>query len=282
MPPPQGVDLDLVPATGPFVGAWGPFRRAYEEYRGAPIDELDEAGLADRLRAAGVVGVVHAWDAASATGCAPVTNDDVAAVVARHPEAFAGAASVDPRRGVAAVAEFRRAVVDLGLVALALDPVVQGFDLADPACADLCTAAVELDVPLLVRVGAPAFGAGMRGGGGLRLAQGHPLALDDLAAAFPELPIVALGTGAPWTGELLAVAAHKRNVVVGLSGDPTGWPGALADAVRQGSLDGAVAATGDPGLAFGRWLDGFRALRPPAEFAAAVAAGNAARLLELA
>jgi uncharacterized protein len=79
------------------------------------VDDLlavyDEAGVD--------AGLVCAWSAPSGP---LITNDEVAALVARAPERLHGVAAVDLREPVAAVRELRRAVEDLGFVALRVVP----------------------------------------------------------------------------------------------------------------------------------------------------------------
>ena len=46
----------------------------------------------------------------------------------------------------------------------------------------------------------------------------HPLLLDDVAADFPRLQIIMAHPAVPWQEEQLAVALHKANVYIDLSG----------------------------------------------------------------
>src|SRR6266508_590059 len=63
-----------------------------------------------------------------------------------------------------------------------------------------------------------AAGAGTPGGRGQRLDYTRPIYLDHLAADFPALTIVAAHPSWPWTDEGLALARHKANVFLDLSG----------------------------------------------------------------
>src|SRR5437763_36333 len=110
-----------------MVASLGPLREATERHfrTEVPIRTVDE--MAEEFRADDVLGVLLAWDAESAMGLPPLTNDFVADCVHRHPDAFVGFASVDPWKGKAARDELRRAVTDLGLCGLKLHPSCQGF-----------------------------------------------------------------------------------------------------------------------------------------------------------
>ena len=62
-------------------------------------------------------------------------------------------------------------------------------------------------------------GAGTRGGLGFKLKYGRPIPeLDDIAADFPELTIISAHPAWPWQDEQLALAQHKANVYIDLSG----------------------------------------------------------------
>src|SRR5207244_6516785 len=66
--------------------------------------------------------------------------------------------------------------------------------------------------------GQTGIGAGMRGGGSVRLALSNPMLLDDVAIEFPDLTIILAHPSFPWQDEALAVATHKPNVYIDLSG----------------------------------------------------------------
>src|SRR4029077_5186598 len=77
----------------------------------------------------------------------------------------------------------------------------------------------DLGVPVLIDTGTTGMGAGTPGGLGRRLRYARPFpALDDLAAMFPQLTIIAAHPAWPWTDEMIAIALHKANVYWELSG----------------------------------------------------------------
>ena len=65
---------------------------------------------------------------------------------------------------------------------------------------------------MLIFVGTTGLGAGLPGGGGILLDDCHPRHLDQVAARFPRLQIVAARPGWPWQAETIAVLMHKRNI----------------------------------------------------------------------
>jgi hypothetical protein len=70
----------------------------------------------------------------------------------------------------------------------------------------------------LFHTGTSGIGARQPGGQGIRIDYAHPLKLDAVAAAFPRLTVVAAHFGWPWHMDLLAMALHKTNVYIDISG----------------------------------------------------------------
>ena len=97
-------------------------------------------------------------------------------------------------------------------------PSVQAFYPNDRAAYPLYEAIEELGVPALFHTGQTGIGAGLPGGGGIRLKYSNPMHLDDVAVDFPDLPIIIAHPSFPWQDEALAVATHKPKVYIDLSG----------------------------------------------------------------
>jgi predicted TIM-barrel fold metal-dependent hydrolase len=106
-------------------------------------------------------------------------NEYVAEAMQRYPRRVVGFCTLNPWHGQEALAEFERAVRQLGLRGLKLHPPTQGFDVADEALMDpLMTLAAELDVPVVIH-------------GGLRV-HDNPLRFGLLAQAHPRVRLVML------------------------------------------------------------------------------------------
>ncbi|MDZ7732141.1 MAG: amidohydrolase family protein [Acidimicrobiia bacterium] len=277
------VDIHVHPSTDEWlVQGMGPLKEATERHFKVeiPVRTVDE--MAAEFTEADVLAVLLAFDAESATGLPPVTNDFVADCVERHPEAFVGFASVDPWKGRAALHELRRAVVDLGLRGVKFHPSAQGFAPNDHHAYPLYEAAAELDVPVLFHTGTTGLGAGVDGGGGIKLGYSRPMFLDDVAADFPELTVIGAHPSWPWQDEMLAVAQHKTNVWIDLSGwSPRLWSTALRDAVLGPLQDRALFGTDYPFITVDKWLRAFRRHEPEPEVEAKILRENAQRLLGL-
>lgn len=279
----RAIDFHVHLATHEWMeGSLGPLREATERHFRTKVPIRTVEQMADEFRADDVLAVLLAWDAESAMGLPPVTNDFVADCVARHPDAFIGFASVDPWKGKAAVNEFRRAITDLGLRGLKLHPSCQGFAPNDHRFYPLYETAAELGAPIIFHTGTTGLGAGVPGGGGIKLGYSRPILLDDVAADFPTLTIVGAHPSWPWQDEMLAVAQHKTNVYLDLSGwSPKRWSPDLARNVLGPLQDRCLYGSDYPFITFAKWLEAFHTYDPSPDLEEKILVGNARRLLQL-
>jgi hypothetical protein len=163
------------------------------------------------------MAVLLAWDAETATGRPRVPNETVAAACERYPDAFTGIGSVDPHKGEAAVAEVAN-IAALGLRGVKFHPSLQAFAPDDPVYDPVFAAFEKHGLLALFHTGTSGIGARQPGGQGIRIDYSHPLKLDAVAAAHPGLTVVAAHFGWPWHMDLLAIALHKTNVYIDISG----------------------------------------------------------------
>ena len=135
---------------------------------------------------------------------------------------------------------------------------------------------------MVFHTGTTGLGAGLPGGRGIKLGYSRPILLDDVAADFPELQIIGAHPSWPWQDEMLAVAQHKTNVWIDLSGwSPRRWSPDLVRNVLGPLQDRVLFGTDYPFITFQKWIDAFRSHEPSAELEAKVLKGNAERLLGL-
>ncbi|MBV8600633.1 MAG: amidohydrolase family protein, partial [Candidatus Eremiobacteraeota bacterium] len=125
---------------------------------------------------------------------------------------------VDPTAGRLALEEFERCVrAGAGFCGLAVSGS-GSVAASDPAWEPFYRVCIEARVPALIFVGTTGAGAGLPGGGGIRLDTTHPRHLDEVAAAHPALTIVAARPAWPWQDEMIAIMIHKPNVWYELHG----------------------------------------------------------------
>jgi predicted TIM-barrel fold metal-dependent hydrolase len=152
------------------------------------------------------------------TGRPQVSNDDVAAFAADNSDIMMAFASVDPLRGAEAVKETRRLIASGGIRGFKLHPPLQQFHANDKAAYPFYEVINEAKLPVIFHTGHSGIGAGMPGGGGVRLKYGNPMDIDDVAVDFPGMPIILAHPSFPWQDEAISVCLHKPQVYIDLSG----------------------------------------------------------------
>ena len=134
-------------------------------------------------------------------------------------------------------------------------PIMGHYAVDEPALNSLFETITGLGVPVMIDVGTTGMGAGLPGGLGARLEHARPLALDNLAARFPALTIIAAHPGWPWTDEMTAVALHKGNVYWELSGwAPKYFPPSLRTDIRGRLREKMMFGSDHPSLPYERIL----------------------------
>ena len=124
---------------------------------------------------------------------------------------------------------------------------------------------------------------GMPGGGGLRLKYSNPIYLDDVAADFPDMPIILAHPSVPWQDEALSVATHKPNVYIDLSGwSPKYFEPKLVQYANTLLKDRILFGSDNPVILPDRWLAEFEKLPIKPEVRPLILKENAAKLLGLA
>lgn len=194
-------------------------RMAETDRGGVEIDEylrrMDEAGIEKSFLAAVRCGDLRV------KGSYEISYERVAEVCARHPDRFSGLAGLDPTRGMQGLRDLEKAVNEYGFVGAHFYP--HWFGLAPdhakwyPYYAKCC----ELDIPVMLQVGHNLVYSQER-----RLPSvGRPIALDQVAIDFPDLPIIGIHIGVPWTDEMISMAWKHPNIYIGVDAyAPKHWP----------------------------------------------------------
>jgi predicted TIM-barrel fold metal-dependent hydrolase len=260
-------------------GAMGPYQASVARYFGRSLKADTLEAMADLYRTQRVHAILLGWDAETGTGRPPVPNTLVAEAVRRHPDVFTGFGSVDPHRPDSL--DRLREVKDLGLKGLKLHPTMQAFDPADPAFGAYFERAAQLHLPLLSHAGTSGVGAGRPGGQGLRIDLAHPIRLDPIAARYPDLPILLAHVGWPWHLDALAMALHKTNVYIDISGWKYKYlPADVLREMRTRLAHQFCFGTDYPMFDLSTQLTAFHELGLPADTERAILLDNAKRFLD--
>ena len=248
------IDLHCYPNTQPWIDCQGPYVEALAEYWDRHWTAKEEDEVIQEFTDAGVEAVLVALDLETTVATPPCSNDYVAGMWKRHPDRVIQAwGAVDPFKGEAAIEEARKAINELGMLGFHFHPIMGHFAVNDRQFYPLWETIVELKAPVMIDVGTTGMGAGMPGGMGAKIRHAHPLALDDLAADFPDLKIIAAHPGWPWVDDMTAVALHKGNVYWELSGwAPKYFPDQLKKDVRSRLQDKIMFGSDYPSLPYER------------------------------
>ncbi len=278
------IDTHAHPPTEEYlVTAGGQYITAAAKHFGGSIRPRTFDEMIIEYDAANVEKVVLvAWDAETTTQLPKVSNDFIAKAVDQYPGRLIGFACVDPHKGKAAVKELERAFKDLKLQGAKFHPIAQAFYPNDKQYYPLFEKCLEYDVPVSVHTGTTGWGSGLPGGGQMKLKYANPMYLDEVAADFPELRLIASHPSWPWQNEQLAVAMHKSNVYVEISGwSPKYFEPILVTYMTKLISDRVVFGTDYPFLTPKRWLKDFETLDIRPEVKQKILRNNAVKLLKL-
>lgn len=279
---PRAIDLHVhLPTEEWLRDAIGPHLEATERYfRKSPERKtLDQ--VAEEYRDRDVLGVVLDWDDHTVTGRPWLGNGFMAELPDRYPGTLMGFGSVDPH-AEGAEDEMKRAA-DVGLRGLKFHPTMQAFHPGDERFYPLWAQAEQLGLILLFHTGTCGIGAGTPGAGGTKIRYSHPGFLDAVGADFPGVQWIAAHFGWPWFQECLAIALHKSNVWIELSGwAPRYLPPEVVREAGKRLNERTLFGSDYPFIELDRWFREFEGLDYPDEAKANILHHNAARILGLA
>jgi uncharacterized protein len=257
---------------------WREAAAAY--FRGGGLPTIDD--VLAHYRERNIVAVVFSVDAETVTGRKAVPNEEIAAAAAENPDVLIPFASVDPNKGARAVDEAKRLIRDHGVRGFKFHPNIQAFFPSDRAFYPLYEVIAEAGLPALFHSGHSGIGAGLPGGGGIRLKYSNPMLVDDVAVDFPELKIVLAHPSFPWQDEAISVALHKQQVYIDLSGwSPKYFPPQLIQYANTLLKDRVLFGSDYPMITPDRWLADFEQAGFKDEVRPLILKENAARLLGL-
>ncbi len=257
------------------------YTEAAEKYFRSPVARKTVDELAEEYRQLDMLALLLAWDAETATHRPRLSNEFVADAVRAHPDVFTGFGSVDPLKGEEAVRGVEK-IKALGLKGVKFHPAIQKFKPDDERYWPVFAKCQELGLITLFHTGTSGIGAGMPGGQGIRLDYCRPIRLDTVAAEFPELQVIAAHFGSPWHDELLAIALHKTNIHIDISGyAPRYIPESVVKALRGRLQDQFLFGSDYPFIQPQRCLDELAGMDIPPQVMEKLLLGNGRRLLGL-
>ena len=209
-----------------------------------------------------MAAVVFTVDAEAATSHPAISNEEIATAAAEHADVLIPFASIDPAKGPSGAREARRLVEGFGVRGFKFHPNLQGFFPNDHSAYPL------YETIQGARRSRRSFTPGKREsarGSVVAAASAfkysNPLYLDDVAVDFPDLRIVLAHPSFPWQDEALAVATHKPNVFIDLSGwSPKYFPPQLVRYANTLLKDKVLFGSDFPLLTPDRWLADFETL----------------------
>jgi predicted TIM-barrel fold metal-dependent hydrolase len=237
--------------------------------------------VADYYRERSMLAVVFTVDDEAGMGRRRIGNHEVLEAARANPDVLIPFGSVDPHKGKLAVREARE-LIEGGVRGFKFHPNTQAFWPNEREHYLLYETIAAAGLIALFHSGTTGIGAGMPGGGGVRLKYSNPMCVDDVAADFPELDIILAHPSFPWQDEALAIAVHKPNVYIDLSGwSPKYFPPNLIRYMNSQLKTKMLFGSDYPLITPDRWLADFEKLPIKDEVRPLVLKENAARLLAL-
>ena len=227
------IDAHVHPPVSSFLeGPIAAFLDDVSAHVGEQIVAQTPDQIAEFYRSRDAKAVLLGWNSRAKSGLRSFGNRDIAALVEHAPDLFYGFGAVDPTGGASAVAGIHEAA-RLGLSGLSFHPAFEQIAPSERDGRQLWETATEHRLVCLFHTGFTRLGAGAPGGGGVGLEVARPIHVDRVAAAHPGLDVILAHTGPLWLDEAVAIAAHKKNVHLCLSGvSPKAMSPELLDLIR--------------------------------------------------
>ncbi len=238
---------------------------------------------ADFYRQRGIACAIWGVDVGGTRPVRPgaVSNDEMLEAARRNSDVFIPFVMVDVWRERAGAAEAQR-LIDAGAKGFKFHPPAGGYYASDQRLYELYEVIAAAKLPALFHTGQTAVGQGSGAGGGIRLKYGNPIYLDDVAVDFPDMPIIMAHPSFPWQEEALAVALHKAQVYIDLSGwSPKYFPPLLVQYANTLLKNKVLFGSDHPMITADRWLADFEAASFRDEVRPLILKENAARVLGL-
>ena len=153
--------------------------------------------------------------------------DEVARVIKAHPKKFFGWVGINPLQGMKTIRYIDYGIRELGFKGVHVYPHWYGYPVNDRIYYPIYSKCAELGVPIALQVGTNTPRSGSK-------CCGRPILLDDVAYHFPELKLIGLHIGWPWTHEMTMLARNYENVfIIADAHPPREWEQPLLDYITE-------------------------------------------------
>ncbi len=179
------------------------------------IKKMDRAGIERSLLIATRCGDMRM------KGSHELPYETVAEICAKYPDRFSGLAGIDTTRGMQQLRDLEVAVKQYGFVGAHWYPHWFGIPPDAPQIYPTYAKCCELDIPIMMQVGHNLVYSRDR-----KLPSvAKPILLDQVAIDFPDLILIGIHIGVPWTEEMISMCWKHDNIYT--AGDayaPKHWP----------------------------------------------------------
>ena len=255
---------------------------AAARYFGGSPPQPTAQEVADYYRERNMLAVIFNVDDEAGMGRKRLGNAEVLQAARDNPDVLIPFASRSTRTRASSGSARPRELIEAGVRGFKFHPNTQAFWPNDRDFYPLYEVIAEAGLIALFHSGTTGIGAGMPGGGGVRLKYSNPMCVDDVAADFPGLDIILAHPSFPWQEEALAIAVHKPNVYIDLSGwSPKYFPEILIQYTNTRLKNKMLFGSDFPLITPDRWLADFEKLPIKDEVRPLVLKQNAAKLLGL-
>lgn len=202
----------------------------------------------------------------------------------KYPDVILGCwGDIDPQLGYQGARELERCIHEVGMLGIYTGAILTGIPVNDKLYWPLYQVCMEYGATVKLSVGMTAVGQGKPGGGGVLLEYENPIPyVDQVAAYFPELRIIAAHCAWPFHNEMIAVMIHKANVFNELHGwSPRYFPAEIKREINGRLQDRFMFGSDHPWFTYDRLFADWEAGEYRSEVLRKVYYENALRVMGL-
>ncbi|WP_227378138.1 amidohydrolase family protein [Haladaptatus halobius] len=202
------------------------------------VDRMDSAGVTKAL-----IPSLKFGNEAHDADPVDLSVETVREACKTYPDRFEGLVGIDPTNGMDGVRELEQAVENYGFVGAMVVPYGFGYPPNHRRYYPFYAKCAELGVPVSIQVGHTAVKMSNE--------YGRPQYIEDICLEFPELDIIALNIGWPWTSEIIAQVWTYPNLYLATTGHaPQYWGNELVNFIRNRGRDKVMWGTNYPFIRF--------------------------------